>query len=75
MNEKNQACQMVGICAAALTVIGASNAQAAVRLVPQTFPTIQAAVDSAAAAGARTIPGVAMTSGQARAMLEFFGIG
>jgi shikimate dehydrogenase len=49
-----------------------TSSMTVVDIVP--YPETTPLLASAAAAGARTIPGAAMTNGQARAILEFFGI-
>jgi shikimate dehydrogenase len=49
-----------------------SSAMTVVDIVP--YPEITPLLASAAAVGAKTIPGAAMTNGQASAILEFFGI-
>jgi len=49
-----------------------SSAMTVVDIVP--YPEVTPLLAAAAAAGARTIPGAAMTNGQANAILEFFGL-
>jgi len=49
-----------------------SSSMTVVDIVP--YPEVTPLLASAAAAGAKTISGVAMTNGQAKAILEFFGI-